>query len=108
MAYGHHAVPATVEHDAPADGEDGASMLMTAAQERNLLIPPGKQQSTPAGQDPSECFPEACRARDATVQDGDLTTRDQPAAAALPSTAPPCVEAPRPVVLFVFMCYDSI
>ena len=29
QAYGHHAVPSSVEHDAPSDGEDGAKQVLS-------------------------------------------------------------------------------
>ncbi|KAF0157039.1 MAG: hypothetical protein FD188_2834 [Ignavibacteria bacterium] len=108
LAYGHHAVPTRVEQDAPAGGEDGAPRVLTAAEARNRLIPLLKQKYAPAGQDRNECFSEARRARDGTVQDGDVVAIDPPAATALPSTAPFRLNAPPPEVIFEYMWDDAI
>ena len=114
LAYGHHAVPTIVEQDAPAGGEDGATPVLTAAEARNRRIPLRKQKYAPAGQDPNECFREARRARDATLQDGEVVGNDAPAATTaiaptgLPSTAPARLDAPPPEVLFEYMWDDAI
>ena len=97
--------------DAPAGGEDGATRVLTAAEARNRRIPLRKQKYAPAGQDPNECFREARRARDATLQDGEVVGNDAPAAtgaSALPSTAPARLDAPPPEVLFEYMWDDAI
>ena len=97
-----------MEQDGPAGGEDGATPVLTAAEARNRRIPLRKQNYAPAGQDPKECFPEARRARDATLQDDDVVAKDAPAAIALPSTAPALLEAPTPEVHCEYMRDDAI
>ena len=97
-----------MEQDAPAGGEDGATRVLTAAEARNRRIPLRKQKYAPAGQDPNECFREARRARDATLQDDDVVATDAHAATALPSTAPARLDAPPPEVLFEYMWDDAI
>ena len=94
--------------DAPADGEDDPSVVLTAAEARNRRIQLRKQQYAPVRQDPNECFSEARRARDATMPDDDVTTGDAPSVAALPSTAPARIVAPPPEVLYEYMWEDSI
>ena len=59
LAYGHHAIPTRVVHDAPAGGEDGATRVLTATEARNRRIPLRKQKNAPAGQDTKDCFSEA-------------------------------------------------
>ena len=108
LAYGHHAIPTRVVDDAPAGGEDGATRVLTAAEARNRRIPLPKLKYAPACQDPNECFPEARRPRDATLQDDDVVATDAPAATALPSTAPARLDAPPPEVLFEYMWDDAI
>ena len=111
LAYGHHAIQTRVVHDAPAGGEDGATRVLTAAEARNRRIPLRKQKYAPAGQDPNECFREARRARDATLQDDDVVANDAPAATAAsahPSPAPARLDAPPPEVLFEYMWDDAI
>ena len=103
LAYGHHAVPPRVEHDAPAGGDDGATGVLTAAEARNRRIPLRKQKYAPAGQDTNQCFSGARRACDTTLQDGDVVANHAPAATALPSTAPPRLDAPTPVVLYEYI-----
>ena len=74
-------MPTNVEPDATADCEDGATWLLTAADARKRRIPLRKQKYAPGGPHPNECFCEAGPARDATLLDGDLVSRDQPALA---------------------------
>ena len=105
LAYGHHAIPIRVVHDAPAGGEDGATRVLTAVEARNRRIPLRKQKYAPAGQDPNECFGEERRARDATLQDGEVVANDAPV---LPSTAPARLDAPAPEVLFEYIWDDAI
>ena len=101
-------MPTKVKHDAPADGQDGPRIVLTASEARNRRIPLCNQKYAPAGQDPKECFRGARRARDATLQDGDVAKRDAPGAATMGSTDPERIEAPPPVVLFEYMWEDSI
>ena len=88
--------------------------MVTAAEAMNRRIPPRKQKYAPAGQDPNECFPEDRRARDATLQDGELVVNDAPATTApnaptgLPSTAPARLDARPPEVLFQYMWEEAI
>ena len=108
LAYGHHPVPTRVEQVAPASGEDGATRVLTSAEARNHRIPLRKHRYARTGQDPKECFPEARRARDATLQDDDMVANDAPAATALPSTAPARPDAPPPEVLFEYIWDDAL
>ena len=82
--------------------------MLTAAEARNRRIPLRKQKYGPAGQDPNECFPEARRAPDPTLQDGDVVANDPPAATALPSTAPARLDAPSSAVLCEYMLDDAL
>ena len=99
LAYGHQAIPTRVVHDAPAGAADGATRVHTAAEARNRRIPLRKQKYAPAGQDPNECFREARRAREATLQDGHVVGNDAPPATALHSSAPAGVDPRPPEVL---------
>ena len=83
--------------------EAGATRVRTAAEARNRRIPLRKQKYGPAGPDPNECFPQARRAGDATLQDDDVVATDAPVATALPSTAPARLDAPPLEVLFEYM-----
>ena len=97
-----------VEQDARVDADDGATLVVTAAEPWNRRIPLRKQKYAPAGQDPNERFPEARRARDVTLQDRDVVASDRPAPTALPSTAPSRIDDPPPEALFEYMWDDVI
>ena len=88
LAYGHHAIPNRMVHDAPAGGKDGATRVLTAAKVRNRRIPLRNHKYMPAGKDRNEWFREERRARDANLQDGDVVANVPPAGTALHSTAP--------------------
>ena len=108
LAYGHHAIPTRVVHDAPAGREDGATQVLTAAEARNRRIHLRKRKYGPAGQDQKECFREARRARDATLQDDDVVANGVPAATTLPSTGPARLDATPPDVLYEYTWDDAI
>ena len=108
LDYGHHAIPTRAVHDAPAGGEDGATRVLTSAEARNRRIPLRKKKYAPAGQNPNECFRKARRAREASLEDGEVVANDAPAATALLPTAAARLDAPPPEVLFEYISDDAI
>ena len=100
-------MPRNVKRDAPADGEDGPSVVFTASEARYRRIPLRKQEYAPAGQDAHECISEARRAREATLRDDDVTRREALGAAASSSAAPATIAAPPAEVLYEYMWEDS-
>ena len=108
LAYGLQALPPRVENEAPTGVVDGATVGLTAAEATKLRIPVRKQKYAPVCQNPNDCFPEARRARDATMQDEPVVESDPPAATAHRSTALARLNAAPPEVLFEYMWDDAI
>ena len=101
-------MPTNVKPDALADGDYGASVVLTAAEARNCRIPLRKQQYPQAGQDPHEGFSEARRACEAALLDDEVTPREALGAVASSSTAPATIGAPPPEVLYEYMWKECI
>ena len=72
LAHGHHALPSRVEHEAPAEGADGGTLVVPVVDARNRRIGLRKDKYAPVGQDPNQCILEARRVSDVTLQDVDL------------------------------------
>ena len=108
LAYGQHAIPMRVEHDASAGGVGVGTRVLTTAETRNRRIALSSQKYSPAGEDQNECCPEGRRACDSTLQDGDLVANNPPAANSLPSTAPARLDAAPPEALDDYMWDDGV